>query len=69
VAYYVVYAFKGKKVGDMNDPANIVLRTTENCVDLREIDRKFKGHCAFVVTAVNRYKHESVPTEGATRRL
>ncbi len=53
----------------MNDPANIVLRTTENCVDLREIDRKFKGHCAFVVTAVNRYKHESVPTEGATRRL
>lgn len=69
VAYYVVYAFKGKKVGDMNDPANIVVRTTENCVDLREINRKFKGHCAFVVTAVNRYKHESVPTEGATRRL
>lgn len=69
VAYYVVYAFKGKKVGDMNDPANIVLRTTENCVDLREINRKFRGNCSFVVTAINRFKHESVPTEGVTRRL
>jgi len=69
VAYYVVYAFKGKKVGDMNDPANIILRTTENCVDLREINRKFRGNCSFVVTAINRYKHESVPTAGVTRRL
>jgi len=69
IAYYVVYAFKGKKVGDMNDPANIILRTTENCVDLREINRKFKGNCSFVVTAINRYKHESVPTAGVTRRL
>jgi len=68
-AYYIVYAFKGKKVGDMNDPANIVLRTTENCVDLREINHKFRGNFTFVVTAINRYKHESVPTEGATRRL
>jgi len=69
VTYYVVYAFKGKKVGDMSDPANIVLRTTENCVDLREINRKFRGNCSFVVTAINRYKHESIPTEGVTRRL
>ena len=69
IAYYIVYAFKGKKVGDMNDPANIVLRTTENCVDLREINHKFRGNFTFVVTAINRYKHESVPTEGATRRL
>lgn len=68
-AYYVVYAFKGKKVGDMNDPANIVVRTTENCIDLRELDRKFKGNYAFVVTSINRYKHESVPTQGVTRRM
>jgi uncharacterized lipoprotein YddW (UPF0748 family) len=68
-AYYVVYVFKGKKVGDLNDPANILARTTESCIDLREMNHKFKGNCTFVVTAVNRYKHESIPTEGATRRL
>lgn len=69
IAYYVVYGFKGKKVGDLNDPANILMRTTENCVDLRELEKKFKGHYAFVVTAVNRYKHESVPTQGVTRKM
>lgn len=69
VAYYVVYAFKGKKVGDINDPAFILRRTTENCVDLRELDVRFKGHYTFVVTAVNLFKHESRPTFGVTRRL
>ncbi|MGC3978298.1 MAG: family 10 glycosylhydrolase [Paludibacteraceae bacterium] len=69
VAYYVVYGFKGSKIGDLNNPENIVAITTENCVDLRELDRKFKGKCAFVVTAVNRFKHESIPTEGVTRKL
>lgn len=68
-AYYVVYAFKGRKVGDMNNPANILLRTTENCVDLRELERRIKGHYAFVVTAINRYKRESVPTQGVERRM
>jgi len=68
-AYYVVYAFKGKKVGDLNDPANIMLRTTENCIDLREQERKFRGNYTYVVTAVNRFKHESTPTFGVTRRL
>ena len=68
-AYYVVYAFKGKKVGDMNDPANIIARTTDNCINLRELNRKFRGRYAFVVTSVNRYKHESVPTQGVTRRM
>lgn len=68
VAYYVVYAFKGKKVGDLNDPSAIVARTTDNCIDLREL-RKFKGNYTFVVTAINRYKHESIPTHGVTRKL
>jgi len=68
-AYYIVYAFKGKKVGDMNDPANILVRTTENCVDLRNLDRKFRGNYTFVVTGINRYKHESVPTQGVIRRM
>jgi uncharacterized lipoprotein YddW (UPF0748 family) len=68
-AYYVVYAFNGKNVGDLNDPANILVRTTENCIDIRDFNHKFKGNCTFVVTSVNKYKHESVPTEGVTRRL
>ena len=68
-AYYVVYAFKGKKVGDLNDPANILLKTTENCVDLREFQHKFIGNYTFVVTTVNRFKHESVPMFGVTRRM
>jgi len=69
VSYYVVYAFKGKKVGDLNDPSFIVARTTDNCVDLRDLEKKMKGYFTFVVTAINRYKHESVPTEGITRKL
>jgi uncharacterized lipoprotein YddW (UPF0748 family) len=69
IAYYLVYAFKGKKVGDMNDPANILIRTTENCVNLRDFEQKFRGNYTFVVTAINRYKHESVPTQGVTRRM
>jgi uncharacterized lipoprotein YddW (UPF0748 family) len=68
-AYYIVYAFKGRKVGDLNDPANIIVRTTENCIDLRELDRKFHGYNTFVVTSVNRFKQESIPTEGFMRRL
>ena len=69
VMYYAVYGFKGKEVGDMNDPANIVALTTDSCIDLRELDRKFKGRTTFVVTAVNRFKWESKPTHGVSRRL
>lgn len=69
VRYYVVYGFKGKEIGDINDPANIVALTTEPCVDLRELDKKFKGRTTFVVTSVNRYKHESRPAYGVTRKL
>ena len=68
-AYYVVYAFKGKKVGDMNNPVNIITRTTETCLDLTKLGQKFNGHYTFVVTAINRYKHESVPVYAVTRKL
>ena len=69
VAYYVVYAFKGKKVGDLNDPANIIARTTDNCLDLRALNVPLKGHYTFVVTAINRFKQESIPTVAVTRKL
>lgn len=68
-AYYVVYAFKGKTVGDMENPANILCRTTDNCLDLNQLGQAFKGTYTFVVTTVNKFKHESVPTYGVTRKL
>lgn len=68
-AYYVVYAFKGRKIGDLDNPANILVKTTENCIDLRELGKKMRGPYSFVVTAVNRYKHESTPVQGVERRL
>lgn len=69
IAYYVVYAFKGKSVGNLNDPANILIRTTENCVDLHQMGMKIKGHYTFVVTAINRFKYETLPTIGITRKM
>jgi len=69
VRYYVVYAFKGKKTGDFNDPANIIARTSDSCLDLRNLNRRFHGTYSFVVTAVNRYKHESKPDYWVTRKL
>jgi Uncharacterized protein conserved in bacteria len=69
VKYYVVYAFKGKKIGDLNNPANILTRTTDNFVDLRKTEKKLNGNYTFVVTAVNRFNHESIPTYAVVRKL
>ena len=69
IRHYVVYAFKGKQVGDMNDPANILAFTTQNLFDLRRHDPKMKGYYTFVVTSVNRFKHESPATYAVTRKL
>ena len=69
IRHYVVYAFKGKQVGDMNDPANILAFTTQNLFDLRRHDPKMKGYYTFVVTSVNRFKHESPTTYAVTRKL
>lgn len=69
VSYYIVYAFKGKKIGDFENPANIIARTMDNCLDLRALDKKFHGSYSFVVTAVNKYKHESKPNYWVTRKL
>lgn len=68
IAYYVVYCFKGKKTGNLEDPRNIITLTTDNMVLLNKY-KKFKGHYTFVVTAVNRFKEESVPHYAVTRKL
>jgi hypothetical protein len=69
VAYYVVYAFKGKKAGDMNNPENIIAKTAENTLDLSKISRKLKGHYTFVVTGVNRYRFESQPSASVSEKI
>jgi uncharacterized lipoprotein YddW (UPF0748 family) len=69
VAYYVVYAFAGKKVGDMNNPENIIAKTTENTLDLSKMSSKIKGRYTFVITAVNRYRFESQPSEIVSEKL
>lgn len=69
VRYYVVYAFKGKVPGNINNPEFIVTRTTDNFINLRHLDKRFQGSHTFVVTSVNRFKHESIPTYSVTRKL
>ncbi len=69
VMYYMVYAFKGKKVGDLNDPTAIIYRTTGDSLDLKDTDKKLKGYYTFVVTAINRYRQESIPSYGVTRKI
>ena len=69
-AYYVVYAFKGKDVGDLNNPANILIRTHDNYLNLTEFKHmNLTGNYTFVVTSINRYNQESIPTHAVTRKL
>jgi len=69
-AYYIVYAFRGREVGDLNNPANILTRTHSNFLNLRDIPNvNLSGNYTFVVTSVNRFHHESIPTRAVTRRL
>ena len=69
-AYYVVYAFRSKQVGDLNDPANILARTHDNYLDLTTVPGfDPSGYHTFVVTSVNRYRRESVPTHAVTRKM
>lgn len=66
--YYVVYAFKGSKLGDFSNPANILVTTTDNCVDLSHWASRLQGKYKFAVTVVNRFNHESKPAT-VSRRL
>ncbi len=59
ISYYVVYAFKGKEIGDMNNPKNIIATSSTNEVDLTNFCSKLEGTYSFVVTSVNKYKFES----------
>ena len=64
VAYHVVYAFPGDSVGDLSDPKNILCKTTARGISLRYYLSQLKHPSyTFVVTNVNKYKCESLPSE------
>ncbi len=69
IACYVVYAFKGKKAGSIDDASAILVKTTQTYVDLTKLPVKLRGNYTFVVTSVNKYKQESIPTRAVTRKL
>jgi uncharacterized lipoprotein YddW (UPF0748 family) len=69
IAYYIVYAFKGKEVGDLNNAENILAVTADNYLDFAMLKTKFKGYYTFVVTSVNRYKYESPTSYSVTKRF
>jgi len=69
VFYYIVYAFKGKKIGDLNHPASILTFTKQNYTDIKKLLPQSSGYYSFVVTSVNRYKIESTPRFGITKKL
>lgn len=57
-SYYVVYMFEDGDKIDVSDPAKILLKTRENCVDLSTV-KSDSRILRFVITAVNRYHRES----------
>ncbi|MDR2824876.1 MAG: family 10 glycosylhydrolase [Prevotellaceae bacterium] len=69
VAYYVVYAFKGKKIGDMNNPENIIAKTCYNILNLSKLKQDLRGRYTFVVTAVNRFRIESQASKAVSEKL
>ena len=67
-AYYVVYRFEGDRVGDTNDPKNILLTLPINIPFKRACDVTAKPGkvYTYVVTAVNRANQESKPSRKRT---
>lgn len=58
VAYYVVYVFPGGQAVDFGNPAYIYARTRQTALPL---ENGFEKGAVWCVTAVNRYKQESLP--------
>ncbi len=69
VSYYVVYAFKGKDIGDMNNADNILGVTTETSFDITNYATPIMGSYSFVVTSVNKYRKESTAKNYIVRRF
>ena len=60
IAHFVVYAFEGDTIGDINNPKNILCKTTARGLPLRNyLHRLPHNTYTFVVTSLNKYKVES----------
>lgn len=67
VAYYVVYAFPGDSVGNLDNPRNILCKTAARGIPLRQYLNRLTGSSyTFVVTSINKYKCESQPSTSVT---
>ena len=62
VRQYVVYMFSSFDPINIDNTSAIVAQTDDTCLDLFNIDTHGLEHVTFVVTTVNRYHHESLPT-------
>lgn len=63
VRHYVVYMFSEFDDVDLSMPSAIVAQTDDTCVDLTKINTKGLDNVVFVIASVNRYHHESVPSD------
>lgn len=63
VRRYVVYMFSAFDDVDINSPAAIVAMTDDTCLDLTTVNTKGLENVRFVVTTVNKYHHESLPSQ------
>lgn len=61
IANYVVYAARGYNPDNVTDSAHVVTITADNCIDLRALLPRLHGKYTLAITAVNRYRHESLP--------
>lgn len=63
VSYYVVYAFEGDSIGNLSDSRNILCKTSARGLSMRNyIHRLPHNAYTIVVTSINKYKAESLPS-------
>ena len=65
VSYYVVYAFPEFENTDFDNPKNIIALTADNTISLPIDPREYR----ICITAVNRYKQESLPCIVETHKI
>ena len=66
--YYVIYRFKGKKVGDLNDPANILSVQRRSKLFYTDTSVKRFRKYTYVITALDRLYNESGTSTPNTSR-
>jgi uncharacterized lipoprotein YddW (UPF0748 family) len=69
ISFYVVYAFKGKEIGDISNAENIVALSPTNEIDITDFCSKISGNYTFAVSSVNKYKRESSIKIHLTRKF